>query len=70
MEKRRRWIAEHIVRIDRLQGAGLDPTVSLRYQAQRALDAGDRRRLYAALVAMNAHAVLVEEGLLTEAAGK
>ncbi|MEJ7735266.1 MAG: hypothetical protein WKG00_39535, partial [Polyangiaceae bacterium] len=57
VEKRRRWIAEHIVRIDRLQGAGIDPAVSLRHQAQRAVAAGDRRRLHAALVAMNAHAL-------------
>lgn len=50
-------LAAEIVRVDRLQAAGVSPTVSLAYQAKQALRRGDREKLYAALVALDGFAV-------------
>ncbi len=50
-------LAAEIVRLDRLQAAGLSPTVALDYQAKQAARRGDRERLYAALVAVDGFAL-------------
>jgi Mg-chelatase subunit ChlD len=46
-------VAREIARIDRLEAAGLDAGVGLVHQARLAIDRGDPRRLYAALVALD-----------------
>lgn len=53
VEARREAIAREIVRIDRLEAAGLAPDVALLHQARSALARGDRDRLHAALVALD-----------------
>lgn len=57
VEARRRAIAEQIVRLDRVEGAGVAPDVGLLHQARAALGRGDRSRLYAALSALDACAL-------------
>jgi len=57
VEARRRYIAEEIVRIDRVQAAGIDADVGLLLQARGAAARGDRARLHAALVALDASAL-------------
>lgn len=53
VEVRRAHIAEQIVRINRLEAAGLSPDVGLLHQAKAALSRGDRSRLHAALGALD-----------------
>lgn len=71
-QERLRHIASEIVRIDRLEAAGIRPDVGVLHQARAALASRDRERLYAALVALDgaaletgdAHAhALLEAGL-------
>lgn len=50
---RQRYIAAEIVRIDRLQAAGVDPEVALLHQGRGALARGERARLHAVLVALD-----------------
>lgn len=54
---RKRYLSDEIVQIDRLQAAGLAESVGLLHQAKSALSRGDRDRLHAALVAMDAGAL-------------
>lgn len=53
VEARRSAIAREIVRIDRLEAAGLSANVGLLHQARSALDRGDRNKLWAALSALD-----------------
>ncbi len=57
VRERKRYLAEEIVRIDRLQACGLSPGVALLHQARSALSRGDRQRLHAALIAMDTFAL-------------
>jgi hypothetical protein len=57
VEVRRAHIAEQIVRINRLEAAGISPEVGLLHQAKTALSRGDRARLHAALGALDRMAV-------------
>jgi von Willebrand factor type A domain len=57
VRRRTRYLAREITRIDRLEGAGLDSDVSLAHQARQALTRRDPRRLFAALVALDAAAL-------------
>lgn len=59
VKQRERFLASEITKLDRLQGAGLDPGVGLLYQARRALRRGDRDRVYAALLALDSFALSV-----------
>ncbi len=47
-------IAREIARVDRLESLGLEADVGLAHQAQRAIDRGDPRSLWAALAAIDA----------------
>lgn len=49
---RKRYVARAIVQLDRYEAAGLDPRISLSYQARQAKERGDVRRLHAALTAL------------------
>ena len=49
---RKRYLAEQIVHVDRIQATGLSPHVSLLHQARSALSRGQREQLHAALVAL------------------
>jgi len=53
VEARRSAIAREIVRIDRLEAAGLAADVALLHQARAALARGERDKLHAALVAID-----------------
>jgi hypothetical protein len=53
VEARRAAIAREIVRIDRLEAAGLSPSVALLHQARAALTRNEQDKLYAALSAMD-----------------
>jgi len=53
---RARHIASEIVRIDRLQGAGVEPDVALVHQARRALLRREPSKLFAALAAIDENA--------------
>ncbi|HEU5287250.1 MAG TPA: hypothetical protein VFV20_02510, partial [Candidatus Limnocylindria bacterium] len=57
VEARRSYLAAQIVRIDRLQAAGISPDVAVLHQARAALASGDRQRLHATLVAMEGGAL-------------
>lgn len=57
VEERRGWIAAEIVRIDRLEAAGVAPEVGLLHQAKGALARGDKQRLHALLAAMGGMAL-------------
>ncbi len=57
VEARRAHLAREIVRIDRLEAAGVDPRVGLLHQARGALTRGDRGRLHAILAAMEGMAL-------------
>jgi hypothetical protein len=70
VEARRRYLAEQIVRVDRLQAAGVSPDVSLAHQARAAVADGDRRRLHATLVAMDGLALGVGDGALAARTGE
>ncbi|MBX3226446.1 MAG: VWA domain-containing protein [Labilithrix sp.] len=52
---RARWLAQEITRIDRLQGAGVDPEVSLVHQARQALTRRKTDLLYGCLGALEAN---------------
>jgi hypothetical protein len=56
VEARRAAIGREIVRIDRLEAAGLAPDVALLHQARAALTRGDKGKLHAALVALDVSA--------------
>ncbi|HTJ80308.1 MAG TPA: hypothetical protein VL400_01260, partial [Polyangiaceae bacterium] len=62
-------LAAEIVRVDRLQAAGLSPTVALGFQAKQALRRGERDKLYAALVALDGFAVSRGEASVAERTG-
>lgn len=64
------YIAQEIVRLDRLEGAGLAADVGLVQQARRAVDRGDRRRLHAALSAIDAAGLASADHELTRASGR
>lgn len=53
VEARRSAIAREIVRIDRLEAAGLQADVALLHQARSALDRGEQGKLWAALSALD-----------------
>ena len=54
---RARWLATEITRIDRLEGVGLDPDISLVHQLRQALTRRDSANLYGALSALDANAL-------------
>ncbi len=54
VEIRRKHLAAEITRIDRLEAAGMSPHKGLLHQAKEALALGQRQRLHAALVALDA----------------
>ncbi len=55
--ERQKHLVREITKLDRLQAAGLSPTVAIAYQAKQAIRRGDRDRLYAALVALDSFAL-------------
>ncbi|NUO53584.1 MAG: VWA domain-containing protein [Polyangiaceae bacterium] len=57
--ERQKHVVREITKLDRLEAAGLSPTVAVAYQAKQALRRGDRDRLYAALVALDSFALSV-----------
>ena len=59
------FVAREIVRIDRLETAGLAMDVGLAHQARQAVDRGDPRRLYAALAAIDTAALAAGDGAVT-----
>jgi len=63
VEARRTHIAKEIVRIDRLQSAGVDPNVGLLHQARAALSRGDRSRLHATIVALDERATAAGDAM-------
>jgi hypothetical protein len=64
------FIAREIVRIDRLETAGLSVDVGLAHQARQAIDRGDPRRLYAALAAIDVAALASGDASVTRVTGK
>ncbi len=62
VEARRAHLGREIVRIDRLQAAGVDPDVALLHQARSALSRGERGRLHSVLVAIDDGAAAVDDG--------
>jgi hypothetical protein len=70
VEARRRYIAEEIVRIDRVQATGIDADVGLLHQARAAATRGDRERLHAALVALDAAALGSGDRAVAERTGE
>lgn len=70
VEARRQHIAEQIVRIDRLEGAGIAPTVGLLHQATSAVSRGDRQRAYAALAAIDGFALARGDLVTAQRTGK
>lgn len=55
--ERQTFLATEISKLDRLQAAGIDPTVATLYQVRQALRRGDRDRLYAGLIALDSFAL-------------
>jgi hypothetical protein len=49
---RRRFLTRALARLDRLQAAGVDPDVAVRFQVQQARNRGEVGRLHAALVTL------------------
>ena len=70
VEARRRYIADKIVRVDRVQAAGVDADVGLLHQARAAATRGDRGRLHAALVALDAAALGSGDRAVAERTGE
>ena len=70
VEQRRRAIAAGIVRIDRLEAAGLSAGVGLLHQARGALSRGDTQRLHAALVALEGAAITAGDARAAGLAGE
>ncbi|MCA9625158.1 MAG: VWA domain-containing protein, partial [Myxococcales bacterium] len=63
---RKRYLAEQIVQVDRLEATGLSPRVGLVHQARSALARGDRHRLRSALCALEGFAVTAGDASLGE----
>jgi Mg-chelatase subunit ChlD len=61
---RRQHIAEQIVRINRLEAAGISPEIGLLHQAKAALSRGDRQKLGAALGALDMAAIARGDGAM------
>jgi hypothetical protein len=57
LEARRRYLAREISRLDRLEAQGLAPDVALTHQVREALSRGERERLHAAIMAIEAPAL-------------
>ena len=70
VKERTRWLAREIMRIDRLQAAGLAPDVALVHQARQALTRRDPKRLFAALAAIDANALQVADRELAGRTGR
>jgi von Willebrand factor type A domain len=66
---RKRYLAEQIVQVDRVQAAGLSPRVSLQHQARSALARGERERLFAALAALESFALTAGDELMGRKVG-
>jgi hypothetical protein len=69
IEARRKHIAEGIVRIDRLEAAGISPDVSLLHQAKAALARGEVDKLYTALIALDGQALGALDGAVGRRTG-
>ncbi len=69
VEARRRHIASEIVLVDRLEAAGIAPEVGVVHQARSAIARGERQRLYAALVAMDATAIAAGDAAVAARTG-
>jgi hypothetical protein len=57
LEARRRYLAREIARLDRLEAQGLLPDVALTHQVREALSRGERERLHAGILAIEATAL-------------
>lgn len=57
LEARRRYLAREIARLDRLEAQGLSPDVALTHQLREAIARGERERLHAAILAIEAPAL-------------
>lgn len=67
---RSEYVAREIARIDRLEAAGLSADIGLVHQARTAAHRGDRRRLYAAMAALDGVASAAGDGPLGSLAGR
>lgn len=67
---RARWLAMEITRIDRLEGAGLSPDVSLIHQARQALVRCDADRLYGSISALEANSLACNDRRLAGVTGR
>lgn len=68
--ERQTFLATEISKLDRLQAAGIDPTVATLYQVRQALRRGDRDRLYAGLIALDSFALGVGDRSASSKTGK
>ncbi len=57
LEARRRYLAREIARLDRLEAQGLSPDVALTHQIREAVARGERERLHAGILAIEAPAL-------------
>jgi hypothetical protein len=57
LEARRRYLAREIARLDRLEAQGLSPDVALTHQVREAVQRGERERLHAGILAIEAPAL-------------
>jgi len=57
LEARRKYLAREISRLDRLEAQGLSPDVALTHQLREAVSRGERERLHAAVLAIEAPAL-------------
>lgn len=70
VDARSAHVTAEIVRLDRLQGAGLSADVSLLHQARSALTGADRQRLHAALVALDGAALSAGDTSIADRTGE
>ena len=67
---RKRYLAEEIAHLDRVQAAGISARVGLLHQARSALSRKQRQRLHAALVAMEGFALAAGDSAVSERASR